>query len=113
MTLVVQGLDELVAGLAAEGAGAEKKASKVVGEVAQHVKETAKATAPKRTGDLADSIGVTGRGGRREIGPTVRYGGFVEYGTYKDAPQPFMEPALSAHEGELDVALAAEVGNLA
>lgn len=72
-------------------------------QVADKVVARAKVLAPKRTGALADSIhadppvreppGVVvevaaGGSGIRE---TI----FMEYGTYKDRPQPYMRPALA------------------
>lgn len=59
----------------------------------------AKALAPVDTGTLRSSISTTfsgdGRSGQMaaEIGPTVEYGVFQEYGTSTQPGKPFMGPA--------------------
>lgn len=110
----VIGLTELTTGLLREAADAPRAASDVVSEVAQHVKDTAKSMAPVLTGALAASIhvSVVGNRGTREVGPSVDYGLFVEYGTAHMAPQPYMGPAADAHEHELEEGLAKRVGEL-
>lgn len=52
-----------------------------------------------------DGMGVTG-----EIGPTAKYGEFVELGTEKMAPQAYMGPAFDRHSYELDEAMAQIAG---
>nr|DAT51146.1 MAG TPA: putative tail component [Caudoviricetes sp.] len=53
--------------------------------------------APVDTGNLRASIGMTQTGPASvEVGPTVHYGAYVEYGTYKMAAQPYMSPAADA-----------------
>jgi HK97 gp10 family phage protein len=81
-----------------------RKAASVVRKSAQRVKTEAQANAPVQTGALRSSIQVTTSGDGRgsgisaTIGPTVRYAQFVEYGTSKMAPEPFLGPALSSVE---------------
>lgn len=84
--------------------------SSAVAKTAAEIVEDAKALAPVNTGALrasisADIIGPTGLT-TAEIGPTVDYGIEVEYGTSRQAPQPFMRPAFEADtphlEDELD-----------
>lgn len=76
----------------------------VVRAAAERVKSNAQGKAPKLTGALSGSIGVDLYGDGRSVGltavvgPTVRYGLFVENGTSKMAAQPYMAPAL-AEEG--------------
>jgi len=117
MAASILGLDELVSALASEGKETERRASNAVGRVAQMVKSTAIELAPK--GDrphegpkIAESMTITGQGTRREVGPTARHGAFMEYGTYKDAPQPYMGPAADMHEDALVNELWREVGEL-
>ncbi|MFF3443645.1 HK97-gp10 family putative phage morphogenesis protein [Streptosporangium sp. NPDC002721] len=61
----------------------------------------AQALAPVDTGNLKSSIGVDfdvdGLG--FEAGPTASYGGYVEWGTSRMAPQPYMGPAWDKAEG--------------
>lgn len=56
----------------------------------------AQALAPVDTGALKNSIGVDfdADGYGFEAGPTVNYGGYVEYGTSRMAPQPYLGPAF-------------------
>lgn len=114
MGLRIEGLNELTSGLAQEVKDAPKHASDVVGEVAQHVKDTARSFAPILTGALRDSIHVSVAVNRttREVGPSVEYGGFVEFGTSDTAPQPYLQPAVDKHQDELEEGLAKRVGEL-
>lgn len=48
--------------------------------------------APVDTGELKASIGVQGT----DIVATARHAGFVEFGTVRMPPQPFMRPAVQA-----------------
>jgi HK97 gp10 family phage protein len=73
---------------------------------ANEVADEMRTLAPQRTGALAASIQTTADG-RVVVG--VDYGGFVEYGTSRIAPQPFMRPAVSRVEPDAQDA-AGELG---
>lgn len=88
-------LGRLAGDLRSAGAMAAVRAADAVGDAADETRDAAKSLAPKLTGALADSITVEGGGLEREVTTGVPYAIFVEYGTYKDAPQPFMWPAAS------------------
>ena len=68
--------------------------------VGERVKAAAVSMAPLGpTGDLKRSIYYElsdTEGGKPMviIGTNIRYGGYVEFGTYKDEPQPYLRPAL-------------------
>ena len=69
-------------------------------KVADEILADAKARAPVLTGALRAS-GTTrsieaGKSAEIEFG--APYAGYVEYGTYKMAAQPFLYPAVQAHE---------------
>lgn len=88
---------------AARGTGA--KAQQVVRKTAYDIERTAKNLVPVDTGNLKGSIGHSdarsvGRSGTLavEIGPTANYGIFVEAGTSRMAPKPYMGPAADQHE---------------
>jgi HK97 gp10 family phage protein len=73
----------------------------VVRKTTMDVERDAKNLAPVDTGNLKSSIGhsdlrTVGRSGvlESEVGPTANYGLFVEAGTSRHGPQPFMGPAL-------------------
>lgn len=86
-------------------------AAAVVRKTALQVEGTAKQFAPVDTGALRNSIGhdITGDGRfgavEAEIGPTVEYGAFVEWGTSTQAPQAYMGPALDRHSPDFVAAL--------
>lgn len=103
----IEGLNELVGDLTRAGLTAGARAEAVLDRVADDVADTAEDLAPKGTRphadeDLAPSIHVTGSGGVREIGPSARHGLFMEEGTYKDPPQPYMGPALDQRAPEFE-----------
>jgi HK97 gp10 family phage protein len=101
-------VDEALRKLSADIAKAAKttgaRAQAVVRKTAIDIEGTAKQIAPVDTGNLKGSIGhsdlrTVGRSGSLvvEIGPTASYGVFLEQGTSRMAPQPFMGPAADRH----------------
>lgn len=59
---------------------------------------SAKNRAPVDTGNLKGSIGASFDGDlHAEIGPTADYGYWVEMGTSRMAPQPYLAPAADIH----------------
>lgn len=62
----------------------------------------AQALAPVDTGNLKNSIGVDfdDDGLGFEAGPTASYGGYVELGTSKMAPQPYLLPSFAQASGQ-------------
>jgi HK97 gp10 family phage protein len=99
-------LNQLIWDLSRAPREVQDEAGKAVQEVIGRVEDTGKAFAPVREGTLRDSISSETSAGdgmvQGEAGPTARHGRFVEWGTYKDAPQAFMGPALDRHSHELD-----------
>ncbi|HAY43704.1 MAG TPA: hypothetical protein DCY59_09205 [Micrococcaceae bacterium] len=76
----------------------------VVRKTAKDVERSAKGLAPVDTGNLKSSIGTSdlramGTSGsiEAEVRATANYSSFVELGTSRMAPQPFMGPALDKH----------------
>lgn len=109
----MEGLDELRQSLTKETVLAKTRVAGAVAKTAKKIEATARDLAPVGpTGDLKSSIHTTVTGERAEVGPTVRYARFVEFGTYKDAPQPYMWPAADKHEPELMGEIEKVVGNL-
>jgi HK97 gp10 family phage protein len=110
--MIVIGLDDVLAGLLREIATADGHAKTATAEAAARIEAAAKSLAPKLTGALAASITTDPTKNGAEVGPTVRYAPFVEYGTWKDPPQPFMGPAAERHEADLAKFLEDQVGEL-
>lgn len=87
----------LGARLAQASAGVTVRASQAVRKTAADIEARGKANAPVDTGNLRNSIGTTQHGDlEAEVGPTAHYGAYVEYGTYRMAPQPYLGPAVDA-----------------
>ena len=85
----------------------------VVRKTATDVAKTGKQLAPVDTGNLKSSIGTSdlramGTAGsiEAEVGPTAAYGRYVEQGTSRMAPQPYMGPAADKHAPAFEQALA-------
>lgn len=89
---------ELGADLKRYGAETQPMAEAAVAKSAHDLEAHAKTQAPVDTGALMNSIGSTVAGLHAEVGPTVHYAPYPEFGTYKMAPQPFMGPAADAVE---------------
>jgi len=94
----------LAASLANVGARTGILAQGAVRKTAKDIEATAKSKVPVDTGNLKGSIGTSdlrrvGQSGNLsvEIGPTAEYGEFVEFGTSRMAPQPYMGPAADIH----------------
>lgn len=91
------------------GAKAQAGARMVVAKTAADITADAKAFAPVDTGNLRASIGhdlFEGNGETSaEIGPTTNYGGFVEWGTSRMAPQPYLGPAFDRRVPQFEKAL--------
>lgn len=94
--------------------------TRVALNAAEIVADRARQLAPVDTGRLRDSIGISltppremsfsirGDGVRVFIGPAadVIYAPYVEFGTWRQAPHPFMRPALDMTRDEVQQALA-------
>jgi HK97 gp10 family phage protein len=90
-----------------------QRAQLVIRKSATDIESTAKNLVPVDTGNLKGSIGhsdlrTVGRSGSLsvEIGPTANYGIFIEQGTSRMAPQPFMGPAADRHTPAFEQAMA-------
>lgn len=61
--------------------------------VAEELVKKARSKAPVVTGQLRDSITIIRVFSNLEVGPTVNYAPYVEFGTSKMEAQPFLQPA--------------------
>lgn len=93
---------KLAADLGKVGPEVVKKARTVVQVVCANTKRDAQILAPVDTGNLRNSISYEthqiGAGTYGLVGPTADYGAFVEFGTSRMGPQPYMGPATDRHE---------------
>lgn len=85
--------------LEAAGNAGLNAVDKVITDYGDKVATSARALVPVLTGTLKGSIRVVPGAHRVEVEATEYYAQFVEFGTSKMAPEPFMEPALAEHEG--------------
>lgn len=103
------GIRQLRADLGKMSARAVPVASKAVAKTAHDIEADAKIAAPVDTGNLQNSISADIGVLSAEIGPTAEYGRYVEEGTSRMAPQPYMGPAAERRFPELEKALGAVV----
>lgn len=87
-------LGQLAAELKAAGARVTAAADVALRKTSQDIVGDAQALAPVDTGFLRSSISATVTGLAAEVGPTAEYGYFVEAGTGRMAPQPYLRPAF-------------------
>lgn len=104
------------ASLTRAAAEAQTRSRTVMRKVAYDIQADAQRAAPVDTGFLRSSIGVTFQGNqyvtRFTVAPTADYAGYVEFGTSRMPPRPYMQPALDRNLPRLQVALAAVLGNV-
>lgn len=105
------GLNNVIADLTTAAATIQVRSNRVTEASARRVEETAKALVPVRSGATRASIHTTMVDDQTaEVGPTTKQGFFMEYGTYKDAPQAYLGPALDRHSGDYYIALGLQAG---
>lgn len=94
----VHELGALAVDLGDAGPRVLRQARLVVAKSAVDVQRVSQQTAPVKTGLLKSSIGfdLLDTGLRAEIGPTVEYGHYVEFGTSRMAPRGYMLAGLTA-----------------
>lgn len=94
------------AGMAAEFGGmatsAPYRAGNLVIATAALIQRDARRNVPVDTGFLRSSVTRetqrTGTGAEAQVGPEAMYGAYVENGTSRMAPQPYLLPAALDHE---------------
>jgi len=99
LTAELNELNQLVATLADKTNGMDSRTSLVVRKAAFDVERIAKTLAPVDTGFLKNSIHTVIQASNfrtygAEVIADASYASYVEYGTSRMAPQPFMQPAL-------------------
>lgn len=91
-------LEALAVDLGNAGPRVLRQSQLVVAKSAVDVQRVSQQTAPVITGLLKSSIDfdLLDTGLRAEIGPTVEYGAYVEFGTSRMAPRGYMLAGLTA-----------------
>lgn len=115
-TMWFDGIEELYKVEAELAAGKVRMLAKgpvVLRAATYRMQSYAMGAAPVDTGALRSSITVGFNGGLMAgwmegmAGPEIRYGGYVEFGTERTRPQPYMGPALDRAAVEFEMGLAA------
>lgn len=99
-------LVRLAGDLRAAGPKADARTeSEVLSEASKVLFDRSQASVPVRTGELKGSGTRAGGKGWREVRYTARHSVFVEWGTYKDPPQPYLYSHVGGIEREMLEAL--------
>lgn len=77
-----------------------KKIARALEAVGATAEAYAKELCPVDTGRLRDSITYSVNDNTVYLGSDVEYAPYVEFGTHKQKPQPFMSPAMQDHLDE-------------
>ena len=114
MEIEIVGLRELEDKLSNLDEKLKRALEEALEEIAEKIRDDAKDLAPVDTGSLRKSIRVekegdlqvsviAGGGGviNPRTGREVDYAGYVEFGTSKMSPQPYMQPALEKNRDEI------------
>lgn len=110
VSIDVSEVDALAAELGEAGPKVQREAGDVVSDVRGSLGDAAQASAPVDTGELRASRTDTGEGLEQAVEFSAAYAAFVEFGTYKDAPQPFLFPHADRAEADLESKLG-EIGD--
>ena len=109
MTADARQLTSLATDLTKAAKNVQPVASAAVRKTAADIIRDAQIAAPVRTGNLRNSItaDIENRPSvvSAEVGPTAEYGAYVEFGTSRQAPQPYLGPAADRHVPLLETAL--------
>lgn len=83
----------------------DKVTEDIAKELGAIVHTSARNSVPVDTGDLKKSITLDVQGKSATVGTPLHYAPYVEYGTSRQSPQPYMRPAArEANKVALDVA---------
>jgi HK97 gp10 family phage protein len=103
---------KLDAELAATSAVVAERVSAAIAKTAFDIEADSKALCPVDTGFLRGSISSDIKPLEAEIGPTAEYGAYVEYGTSRAGPQPYMTPSFDRRSSSLISAIEQAAGDI-
>jgi HK97 gp10 family phage protein len=92
LSIKVEGIESLMKAL--QRLNLMEPAAEAIELSLDKVVSDAKAIVPVRTGTLQRSIQWWGAEGEYHVGSRVHYAPYVEYGTSRMAPRPYLTPAL-------------------
>lgn len=72
----------------------ENSMESIILSAGESVKNSAQSMCPVDTGKLRDSISVSAEGNKAVISANTDYAAYVEFGTSKMPPKPFLVPSL-------------------
>lgn len=98
--MAIKGLDKLFRSLDIERA-VEVGIEKGIARSAELVLQTAKFYCPVDTGALRESIRAEISKTGFEVGTDLYYAKFVEFGTSKQRPQPYLYPAIAENKDKI------------
>lgn len=93
---------DLAADLVSGAAKVATEAGDAVSDAADELRSDAQSAAPVLTGALRQSITAEGSGTDWEVSAGARYAVYVEMGTSKMAPQPFLFPFVAKTQRGLE-----------
>ena len=97
---------QMMAEFQLKASDAARQTSQAVRSTLSGIRTDARIGVPVDTGNLRESISYeldTPLSG--EVGPEANYGGFVEFGTSRQAPQPFLHPAADRWQPQFEKAV--------
>jgi HK97 gp10 family phage protein len=101
---IIQG-KELAEKFAKAGKTVTDKIDKALFKAGLVVERSAKQIVPVDTGRLRASIATRLVPGNAEVGTRVEYAKFVEFGTNRQRPQPYLQPALINNQDQIKLIL--------
>lgn len=98
---MIEGLDKLLKKLDNIEPLVEKAVEKGLEKSGTLIEADAKTYVPVDTGALKESIYHKVEDNTLEVGATMPYAIFVEFGTYKQRPQPYLTPAIEGNRQKM------------
>lgn len=99
-------------GLSSLADAVSQSVADVIEAAGNAVADSARSVCPVRTGALRNSIEVTREGSCARVSANTDYAAYVEFGTSKMAPEPYLVPSLIENADAIESAIANAIGGL-
>ena len=99
--IIVIGMDKVISDLKIDKGRAVFAINRAITTATVNTQPDAKRLAPVDTGNLRSSIQAELRAGEGTVTAEAEYSAYVEYGTRRNRPQPYMIPAFNRRGPEL------------